>query len=425
MANIFALKGNILYSNAQMQLVSAPNSYLIAENGVSLGVFSRLPQQYQNIPVADYGDKLILPGMTDLHLHAPQYANCGLGLDLELLDWLERYTFREEAKFADLAYAEAAYNLFCTDLRQSVTTRACVFGTLHKEATLLLMEKMQQTGLIAYVGKVNMDVNCPDFLREPSADLATADTADWLRLTEERQFSRIRPILTPRFVPSCSAELLQKLAVLQKQGQLPVQSHLSENLAEVAWVRQLFPQTSGYADVYRRFDLLGDTVPTIMAHCLYLQPAEKELLQQRQVFIAHCPASNTNLSSGVAPAREFLELGIPMGLGSDISGGQKLSLLDVMSQAISASKLRWRLLDAQLAPLTIAEAFYLATRGGGAFFGKVGSLEAGFALDAVVMDDSRLAVVEPLTPEKRLEKLIFLGDNREVFAKYVAGKQLF
>ncbi|MEG1537699.1 MAG: amidohydrolase family protein, partial [Clostridiales bacterium] len=319
MSKDYALKGNIIYSNTDRQLLCAPNSYLIVNNNLCVDVYPCLPEKYQHLQVTDYQQAIIIPGFTDLHLHAPQYANIGLGMDLELLQWLEQLTFREEAKFADLHYADQAYQLFCHDLDQSATTRACIFGTIHRAATEILMEKLQGIGIKAYVGKVNMDSNCPHNLRESSPEQSARDTEAWITANESK-FTNIRPILTPRFVPSCSPQLLTLLGELQRQYCLPLQSHLSENLSEVAWVKELYPQAASYADVYRHFGLLGDTVPTIMAHCVYLQQSEKQLLQERNVFIAHCPTSNTNLSSGAAPVGEYLERHIPLGLGSDVSG---------------------------------------------------------------------------------------------------------
>lgn len=148
-------------------------------------------------------------------------------------------------------------------------------------------------------------------------------------------------------------------------------------------------------------------------------------MAQKGVFIAHCPQSNTNIASGIAPVRRYLDLGIPMGLGSDVAGGAILSIFRAMADAVQVSKLRWRLVDQGLKPLSAAEAFWLGTAGGGAFFGQVGSFAPGYELDAIVVDDSRLATVRPFTVEERLERCIYLSEDRDITAKFCQGRQLF
>ena len=165
----FILKGHIVYSETPQTLSVTENGYLVCVEGKSAGVFRELPEQYAHLPVTDCGDRLIIPGMTDLHVHAPQYAFRSIGMDMELLDWLNTYTFPEESRYADLEYAERAYRLFADDLRRGATTRACIFATLHREATGLLMRMLDGSGLYTRVGKVNMDRNSPDALREDSA----------------------------------------------------------------------------------------------------------------------------------------------------------------------------------------------------------------------------------------------------------------
>ena len=206
---------------------------------------------------------------------------------------------------------------------------------------------------------------------------------------------------------------------------MPVQSHLSENLGEIAWVRELVPTAQNYGDAYRKFGLLGGETPCIMAHCVYSDEAEMELLRDGGVFIAHSPESNMNIASGVAPVNRFLDLGIPTGLATDVAGGSHESLFRAMTHAIQASKLRWRLLDQSVPPLTFDTAFYLATRGGGAFFGDVGAFDPGFALDALVLDDGNLDHPQPLSVRERLERAAYLGDERNIYAKVVNGLRLF
>ncbi len=419
----FVLRGNICYSKSKQELCTVEHAYLVCKESRCAGIYQQLPQEYSQYVCYDYGDCLIIPGLIDLHVHAPQYAFRGLGMDLELLDWLNTHTFVEEAKYADLQYAETAYSIFVDDLIKSATTRACVFATIHTEATLLLMRKLETAGISAYVGKVNMDRNSPPNLCEQSPEAAAAAVEEWIVQSSELQ--NVKPILTPRFTPACSDELLQALSYLQKKYQLPVQSHLSENLGEISWVKELCPDSKFYGETYNKYDLFGKSCPTIMAHCVHSSAEEIELMRQQNVFIAHCPESNTNLASGIAPVKHYLEQGMLVGLGSDIAAGSSLSIWKAMAMAIQCSKLRWRLHDQLVSPLTMEEVFYMATKGGGAFFGNVGSFEDGYEFDAVILDDSSIRHPQPLTLKKRLERLIYLADDNMMVSKYVAGKNIF
>lgn len=420
----FALKGNICYCEEKDKFNITEHGYVVCEGGFCAGVFQELPQKYAQIPCRDYGDSLILPGLTDLHMHAPQYAFRGIGMDLELLEWLNTHAFKAEQKYADPDYARKAYQIFVDDLVNSATTRICLFGTLHAESTLILMELLEQAGIHAYVGKVNMDRNCPDYLCEESAEKSAEDTRWWIE-ESLKHFRNVRPILTPRFIPSCSDEVMEELGILQRQYSLPAQSHLSENLSEIQWVSELCPGTAFYGEAYEQHGLFGKNCKTIMAHCVHSGQEEMERMRTNGVFVAHCPQSNANLSSGIAPVRAYLDRGIRTGLGSDIAGGTGLSMFRAMSEAIQCSKLRWRLVDQSLPPLKTEEAYYLATKGGGEFFGMVGSFETGYEFDAVVIDDSTIR--HPYRPEvsERLERLLYLAEEKHTAAKYIAGRKIF
>lgn len=420
----FVLKGHICYSDTQTKLNYVENGFVICVNGESQGVFTEIPLAYQTLPLHDFGDKLIIPGLVDLHIHAPQYSFRSIGMDMELLEWLEAKAFPEEGKFNDVAYAKSAYGIFVDDLVKSATTRACIFASRHVEATLTLMDQLERSGLVTFVGKVNMDRNAPFYLQEESAERSALDTVRWAA-EARKTFSNTKPIITPRFIPSCTDALMSELAKIQKEYNLPVQSHLSENLGEIAWVKELCPWSSFYGDAYDKLELFGNDAPTIMAHCVHSEMDEIALMKKRGVFVAHCPQSNSNISSGIAPVRTYLTEGLSMGLGCDIAGGTQLSIFRAMVDAIQVSKLRWRLVDDTLAPLTIPEAFYLATKGGGAFFGKVGSFEAGYEMDAVVLDDTTLPHPQTLTLAERFERMVYLSDDRHIVGKFVKGLQLF
>ena len=425
---IFALKGTVCYSKSPQELIFMENAYVVCENGICAGIFPELPEKYSKIPVEDMGNKLIIPGFTDLHLHAPQYAYHGTGMDLELLDWLNTITFPQEARYADLSYAKKAYSIFVDDLKNSFTTRACIFATLHRPATELLMDMLEESGLTTMVGKVNMDRNGAPELQEESAQASAEDTRQWLEEIKGR-YDHTYPILTPRFTPSCTDELMTELGKIQKEYHLPIQSHLSENFGEIAWVKELCPTSRFYGDAYNQFGLFGDKnggkdCPTIMAHCVHSTEEEIQMIKDQDVYIAHCPLSNTDIASGIAPVRKYLDMGLHIGLGTDVAGGFSLSMFHAIADTIQVSKLRWRLMDQSLAPITLEEAFYMATIGGGSFFGKVGSFEPGYEFDAMILDDSNLRHPQEITSRDRLERLVYLSDDRNLVGKYVQGRKV-
>ncbi len=424
MAENFILKGLICWTEDSRTMRVVENGYAVCCGGLCQGVYPRIPEQYAGLPVEDYGQRLVVPGLTDLHVHAPQYGFRSLGMDLELLEWLNTRTFPEEAKYGERDYADKGYSIFAEDLKKGATTRACIFATIHRQSTELLMDKLEAAGLKTMVGKVNMDRNSPDSLREKDAEESLRETERWLEEIQGR-YENTRPILTPRFVPSCTDGLLKGLGDLAQKYGLPVQSHLSENQGEIAWVKELCPWSEFYGDVYDRFGLFGgEGGPAVMAHCVWSGEEEIRRMKERGVFVAHCAQSNANLSSGIAPVRRYMEEGIRVGLGSDVAGGVHTSIFRAMSDAIMASKLRWRLVDESLKPLTVTEAFYLGTKGGGAFFGKVGSFEPGYEFDAVVLDDSGLQSPRSLSGQERLERLVYLSEDCRVDAKFVAGRRI-
>jgi len=434
--NPFVIRGDICWSKNSGALEAMPDSFLVCESGGKCaGVFSRLPPQYAALPAHDYRGRLVIPGLVDLHTHAPQFAFRGMGLDLELLDWLSLHAFPEEAKYRDPAYARAAYGLFVEHLKRGPNTRAVVFATVHVPATALLMDLLEDSGLVSMAGKVNMDRNCPGDLREESAAASLGATREWLRLCVMRKYANTKPILTPRFIPSCGDELMRGLGALRREFNLPVQSHLSENRREVEWVRELCPSSEGYGAAYRDFDLFGQApqeaapteAPTAMAHCVWSDKGEISLMAERGVFAVHCPQSNANLASGVAPVRQLLSAGVQVGLGSDIAGGANTSIFRAMADAIQASKLRRALLGADEKALALEEAFYCGTVAGGAFFGKAGmgfsgSFESGYELDALVINDSALAAPRDLPIRDRLERAVYLSDNTHIEAKFARGR---
>ena len=426
----FVLKGNICQTKNPSELDLHEGAFVVCIDGVSRGIFDVLPEEYASLPIYNYENSLIFPGMVDLHVHAPQYAFRGMCMDLELMDWLNRYTFPEEEKYDNLEYAEKAYGMFVEDLKNGATTRSCIFATRHRYATELLMELMEESGLVSYVGKVNMDREASEALTEKSAEISAFTTFGWINATKDR-FKNTKPILTPRFIPCCTDRLMEELREIQMAYGIPVQSHLSESKGEIDFVKFLRPDNPFYGDSYNQYDLFGKNddintnVKTVMAHCVWSSDEEVDLMRRNGVFVAHCPASNMNLTSGIAPIRKYLDLGLNIGLGSDVAGGHSLSIFRAITDAIQASKMYFRMVNESYKPLVFSEAFYLATKGGGAFFGNVGSFEEGYEFDAIVMNDSVLPHPQSLNLAERMERAVYLGlDEKNVTAKFVAGRKI-
>ena len=420
-------KAHILFTKERTGFEVLENGYVAVEDGCVVGVSTSLSSLgCDEQTVTDFGDCLLIPAMNDMHVHAPQYRNQGIAMDLELLPWLQNYTFPEEKKYADAAYAERMYRRFIRDMWRFGTMRSCVFATIHTQSTRLLMNLFREAGMGAMVGKVAMNRNCPPELIESVEDMVDgyesliAEFGNLSPLTSNLS-PLVLPIITPRFVPSCTSEMLQACGDLAAKYQLPVQSHLSENMAEIQWVHTLERESTSYGDAYNRYGLFGQT-PTIMAHCVWTAGEELELMKRNHVMVAHCPTSNLNIASGLAPIRTFIEEGVPVGLGSDISGGHDLSIFRMMVYAIQVSKMHYQQTHDR-AFLTLPEVFWLATKSAGSFFGRVGSFEPGYEFDAVVIDDHDLNH-DNYSLLHRLERFIYLGDDRHITHRFCRGQEI-
>lgn len=418
----FILKGDILYCGEDLNLIKKKSCYLLVLDGKVKGVEKEAPDLYSSLPLYDRKDSLILPGFSDLHVHASQYRYRGIGADCELLEWLKRYAFPEEKKFRDLDYAKRAYSVFVDDLKHSFSTRASIFATIHKEATLELRRQLEKANIPCYVGLVNRNRNSPSDYREKDTLTALKETEEFL--CEAKKFSLEKPILTPRFTPSVSKELREGLGKLREKYKVRVQSHLDENPSEVKWVKELEPECEDYSSTYDRFHRRGRGYPCIRAHCIYNTEKEIGRLKENDVYVAHCPESNLNVASGIAPIRKYLEMGIKVGLGSDVAGGSSLSLLKAGALARQVSKRYYRYIDSSFSPLATKDVFARASIIGGSFFGKVGTFLKGYDADILVIDDSSLKTERNLTLEERLERLFYLGEENRLKRKFVKGVRI-
>jgi guanine deaminase len=411
------IKGDILFTKSKDDFEIYENGFLIIEDGKVKAV----QQEYiGNEDIIDRTGKLIIPTFVDLHLHANQYANCGLGNDEELLTWLEKYTYPEEVKFKDLAYAEEIYKEVLTKLWEGGSLRSVIFASLYKEASDLLFKLTIDSGLSAYVGKVNMDRNTPDFYIE--------STEDSINFSEElikkyKDNELVKPIITPRFVPHCTIESMEAQGNLAKNYDVPVQSHMNESLAEGVWVTQLHPEYKTATEVFEKYGLFGSSSKTIMAHCIHNTKEELEMMRKRKFYPVHCPESNANLTSGIMDVKGMLEAGLPVSLGSDISGGHHIFMPNQIVLAIQLSKMKARMEDNLTRVLNLSEVFYMATKSGGSFFGETGSFEEGYSADFLIIDTSTImAPREVRSPVERLEKFLYIGNQANITERYLQGR---
>lgn len=418
MQGLCALRGNLAFAPTLGELTILPKGYIILRDGIVEGVCKKLPAGF-SAEVVNYGDSLITPSFTDLHLHAPQFPMLGLGMDLQLLEWLNTYTFPTEARFKDADYAHTVYRRLAKELIRRGTTRVSIYSSIHREATHVLAQELEQAGVTGYVGKVNMDRNTSPELTESAED----SLAQTLRFIEEcGAYKHIKPVLTPRFIPTCSDALMEGLGkISEARPEVALQSHLSENLDEIAWVKELHPDCGQYWEAYAKF---GFWKPgAIMAHCVFSDETERAAMKKAGVWVVHCPDSNNNIASGIAPLRLMLNEGVNVALGSDIAGGAKLSMLDVATQAIRLSKLRWLESGKKEAFLTVREAFYLITTAGQTYFGAKPGFGLGEPLHAVVFNDSKFAANPSISLEERLERIIYLADKSNITAVYSEGRR--
>lgn len=416
--NKYLVKG-IFIDTISSENLRIRKGYLLIENGLVQGFSEDNPDK--TIKLYDYSGKIIIPGLTDLHLHAPQYSFAGTGMDLELLYWLYKYTFPEESKYGDLEYAKKNYKVFVYDLLKSATTRASIYATIHVNSTLLLMDMLEEKKIVAYVGKVSMDRNSPDYYIEENGE---EETIRFIEECMKKNYTYVKPIITPRFTPSCTDDYMEKLGQIARKYNLSVQSHLSENLDEIDFVNELRPNDKFYGESYDKYGLFGNPQKTIMAHCVHCPNEENDLIKKNGVYIAHCPTSNTDLTSGISPAAMYLRQGYQIGIGSDVAGGHTMDLFEVMRHAIQVSKLRFISVDDSEVPLTLSEVLYMATNKGGSFFGKVGVFEKDYEFDALVLDESKINQLRGFNEEERLEKFIY-DKNAEIEAKFIKGNKIF
>ena len=417
---ITILHGNIVSAPELGKLEIVEHGYLVAKNGVIEGVYQHLPDKYIGHEIIGRGNNLILQSFSDMHLHAPQFPMLDMGMDMPLIEWLNTYTFPTEARFADPEHARKTYRQLAYWLKANGTTRVVMFSSLHREGTMILMEELEEAGLTGYVGKVNMDRNGGENYQETTWE-SVKETLLWLEECEK--FKNIKPIITPRFTPCCTNDLMDVLGKLAKEKDLPIQSHLSENLNEIAWVKELHPDCQQYWETYEKYGMWNDR--TVMAHCVWSDERERKALKDAGVYVAHCASSNENLISGYAPIRKMLDEGVKVTLGTDIAAGDSLSMFDAAAAAIQASKARRIMDNWETDFLTVADAYYLATSAAAEFFGEKPGFAPGNPLSAIVLRDSELLLPKEMTVLERFERCIYHRQHTAVKSVWSNGKKIY
>lgn len=410
---------DILFAPSLGELTALPQGYVaVEEDGTVQGAYPQLPGGLKDCPVEELGHSLLIPGFTDLHLHAAQLPMAGLGYDGSSDEWFSRYAYPTEHRYSsDLPYARGVNRDLVSQLKENGIMRSVIMCATGPEAVRDLMEQLIASGLGAYVGKMNSDYGAFGEAQESyeTSRVQTRELIDWAQGKSER----VRYILSPEFIPAVSEEMMELLGSWAEREGLPVHSHMSEGTSDVELVERRFPREKLYGYVWDRFGLFGRT-PTVMAHCLYATREELELMAKRGVYIAHCPNPAQNVPSGrYLSARKALDMGVPLGLGSDIGCGHTLSMLRNMVLAVQGSKML-----TEEKPLTLADAFYLATKGGGSFFGRVGSFEPGYRFDALVLEDGALRSYREYTLPERLQRIVYCGDSRNIVRRFCDGQEV-
>ncbi|KAF5304749.1 hypothetical protein FQA39_LY09526 [Lamprigera yunnana] len=425
--------GKIIHCNEPLSLKIIESGLIAFQNGVIIEVDETLnlkkfeeKHKNENVVVTILNDwQLLIPGLIDTHVHAPQYANIGLGLNKTLLDWLNEHTFPLESKFKDAEFAKRCYEAAVKKSISHGTTTACYFATVHADSSLILADVVIKHGQRSFIGKVNMTKNAPNDLLETSED-TIEETKRFIQAMSDKKNGLVQPIITPRFALSLDVDEMTRLGDLAKEHNLRIQTHMSECKGEIAAVRETFQKS--YRELYEEVGLLTDK--TILAHVVHFTEAELQALVKHKTSVAHCPSSNYNLRSGICDVKALTNAGINVGLGTDVSGGNNLGILNEMRNAMIAST-TISFQTSNYEPLNYQEVFYLATLGGAKALSiddTVGNFAVGKNFDALIVDMNveygNAKCLFKYTSLELLQKFIYVGDDRNITSVFVAGKQI-
>lgn len=447
----FVVKGTAFSSETPKEVKSFKDHlFCISKEGMIAAVISPEEKEYSRV-VKEYREKnqfyeysedqIILPGFIDLHVHAPQWAQIGTAMDIPLNDWLHTYTFPLESKFSDEAFAKTVYSDLVSQLIANGTTTVLYFGTIHRPASRILAEICCDKGQRGLVGKVVMDdkEQNPDYYRDETTAAALAETEAFIldiQKLAEKAPQGIYPVITPRFIPSCTDDALKGLGELAQKYDVHIQTHCSESDWEHEFVQERFGKNDAMA--LNDFGLLTDK--SVMAHCGFLADEDMKLFSEKGTAVAHCPISNVYFGNAVTPVAKLLhEYKVETGLGTDISGGFSPSLFDNVKQAVMSSRMLEDGVDKNVesekrgvanSRITLNEAFYLATAGGGESLSlPIGKLEVGYAWDAQVINlVANHTFIPRYFKEESLinlfEKVLYLARPEYIQEVWIQGKKV-
>ncbi|WP_415755381.1 guanine deaminase [Pseudomonas leptonychotis] len=424
-----AYRAAILHSIADPAVVGVEQSYeyfedglLVIENGqvAKVGPAADLLPTLNGVEITEYRDALITPGFIDTHIHYPQTGMIA-SYGEQLLDWLNTYTFPTEQQFADKAHAADVAGIFLKELLRNGTTTALVFGSVHKQSVDAFFEAAEALNLRMIAGKVLMDRNAPDYLTD-TPESGYADSKELIERWHGK--GRLHYAVTPRFAPTSTPEQLELAGKLfGEYPDLYMHTHLSENRKEIEWVKALFPERTGYLDVYDHFKLIG--ARSVFAHGVHLCDDECKRLAETGSAVAFCPTSNLFLGSGLFDLNKLEEHGVRVGLGTDVGAGTSFSQLQSLNEAYKVMQLQGKKLD----PF---KSLYLATLGGAnALYldDKLGNFLPGKDADFVVLDYNATPLIsyrmqQAKSLDERLFALTMLGDDRAIKETFAAGESV-
>ena len=439
--------GSVIHSPNRGKVELLKNALLLVNSGGK--VFDLIergaPNYYETLNQAKSTNSVyeisshqyIIPGFTDLHIHAPQWPQLGKSLDVPLEVWLQKYTFPLEAKYQDEEFAKIVYSDLVASLLKAGTTTAVYYGTIHQKANQILADICLNMGQRAIIGKVVMDNpdECPEYYRDASTDAALTGTSEFLEYvknSDKNADKRVDVAITPRFIPSCTDEVLHELGKLAKRHSVYVQTHCSES----DWEHNYVINRCGKSDTEALMDYGLLNRSTILAHANFISETDMELIKKEGAGIAHCPLSNFFFSDAVFPLRRALEKGLRVGLGTDIAGGPSVSIFDVGKTAIVSARALENGVNPDISRdergcsdsrIDFADAFYLATKGGADVLNILaGSFEKENYFDALLIDteidNAKISIQDGVDQDEDIiQKIVMLATRSNILKTWVGG----
>lgn len=397
------------------------DAYLcVDDKGKVEGIFENLQKGMEETEITELGNRLLIPSFVDAHIHSSQLPNAGLGYDMPFPKWLVKLTYPTEEKYKEPKNYRMINKRLISEYFKYGVMHGVVMSSTDHEATADLFEQYIESGMCALIGKMNSDL--------PTYGTAAESTEQSIRETEKliktyaNKTPHVNYAVSPEFVPTCSDELLEYLGNAVKVHRLPVITHAAEGAEDVKIVKERFPSLKTYGNVLRHFGLFGQTTA---AGIHYNLATDEELtyMAEKGIIYVQCPNSGMDMGTErLLPIRRAMDKGVPCALGSDIAGGHTCNMFKVMVSAMQLSRIVS--LYEPYEPLSTSEAFYLATKGGGKFFGETGSFEKGYYFNALVLDDTLIDPFLVEDPVNRLQKIIYKGDPVCIIGRFCRGKKI-